>query len=393
MFVSFLLPYPVRYIEAPHLWVYYKQLCSLPPDEVIFVGSSDYFQSPDHFVSQGRWEVRDEYHPGLDYRIPFASDVCASEKYILDQGIFEPLQREYLSPNLVWKYLLTRDFEPLRLAFKKVLHDISRRAQIEAVLSLCNCPSVELAASELGVPVIHNEIGPLRAPEYVPTAYFDFRGVNGNTEALSRLARYVELGGGTEHTEVSPISAVAQDIVTSDAVRTTRGTAVGVALQLPDDSNSLAFSNGFDSLELLRYAKHCFPHRELLIRSHPQDLMSFDYTGFGTRDVSTSASDFIAKCDVIFTINSSLGFEALLLGRSVTAVGDSFYSFLANPRTRDRSLPTDSDSALRFLTTSYLIPYKNLFDPDYYRWRLQFPPEHEIYAHHLALFHDARQAL
>lgn len=391
MFVSFLLPYPVRYVEAPYLWVYYKQLCSLSPDEVMFVGSADYFQSPEYFMSQGRWEVRDEYHPGLDYRIPFPSDVTSSRKFVIDPKIFDSLERNYLSPNLVWRHLLTQDFEPLQLAFKEVLLDILQSSEIEAVLSLCNCPSIELAASDLGIPVIHNEIGPLREPEYVSTAYFDFRGVNGNTESVDRLLRYAELGGNAKHDQDNLLSMIAKDVATIESIRATKGDMVGVALQLPDDSNTMAFSNGFDAMELLRYVKHCFPHRELLIRAHPQDPMSLDYSRFGGRDASASAAEFIAKCDVIFTINSSLGFEALLLGRAVKAVGDSFYSFLADPRVSDRALPTKKETALRFLTTAYLLPYRNLFDPEYYRWRLQFPSEQEIYARHRDLFQEARQ--
>ena len=34
MFISFLYPFPIRNVEAPYLWVYYKQLTELDPKSV-----------------------------------------------------------------------------------------------------------------------------------------------------------------------------------------------------------------------------------------------------------------------------------------------------------------------------------------------------------------------
>lgn len=390
MFVSFLLPYPIRYAEAPYLWVYYKQLYSFEPDEIAFVGSADYFRMPEYYVSRKRWEVSDEYHPLLDYRVPFQSDIASSWKFLIDPGIFAPLERVYLSPNMVWKHLLTNDFVPLRIKFKEILLEILQDRNVEAIITLCNCPSIENAAAELGIPVIHNEIGPLRAPAFVSTAYFDFRGVNGNTESLRRLLDFRKSEVIMDHATSDTLSIVSLDIDYMETVIAAKGDLVGVALQLPDDSNTVAFSNGFNELELLSYAKHCFPTKELLIRAHPQQPLAINYTGYGALDKSATAAEFIGKCDVVFTINSSVGFEAMLMGRDVRAVGDSFYSFLADPRETNGLSISEMGIAQHFLTISYLIPYRNLFDPDYYRWRLLFPEEKEIYFRHLDLWQEAR---
>jgi len=73
----------------------------------------------------------------------------------------------------------------LDVAFEKILAQAAVN-DIEAILTWCNCPSLNAAAKEKGIPVVHLEIGPLRWPQYRPTAYLDFSGVNGNTEAERR---------------------------------------------------------------------------------------------------------------------------------------------------------------------------------------------------------------
>lgn len=385
MFVSFLLPYPVRQCDAPYLWVYYKQLCSLPVDEVIYIGSEDYFLPPHHYQSQARWEVRDEYHPGLDYRIPFPSDLRESRKRLLSRDLFEPLERRYGSSIGVWRHLLTQDYAPLGDAFRELLVGIARREKIEAILTFCNCPAIQRVAQQFGIHLIHNEIGPLRAPDYRPTGYFDFRGVNGNTEAGERLARYLR-ASSREPVMGSMLDVLAEDPAAKQAIRRRAGEAVGIALQLPDDSNTVAFSHGFDQAALLRLAKQAFPDRVLLIRQHPQAAADMDYAEYGVVDASQSAADFIAQCEIVFTINSSVGFEALLLGRKVVALGDAFYASLAEPQAAGRQTPSEYGAALNFLAGAYLIPYAQLFDLEYYRWRLTLPSEADIMQRHLRAY-------
>lgn len=44
----------------------------------------------------------------------------------------------------------------------------------------------ECCSRKYNIPVINLELGPLRSPTYLFTGYFDFSGVNGNTEAEKR---------------------------------------------------------------------------------------------------------------------------------------------------------------------------------------------------------------
>ena len=66
---------------------------------------------------------------------------------------------------------------------KYIKQIIDKYDDIKAILSWCNCPSLQNIADKLGIKVIYNEVGALRPPFYNYMAYFDFSGVNGNTES------------------------------------------------------------------------------------------------------------------------------------------------------------------------------------------------------------------
>lgn len=89
---------------------------------------------------------------------------------------------------------------------------------------------------------------------------------------------------------------------------------VGIALQVEDDSNILAYSKGFDSISLIRWVKDKYKTSNILIREHPSFL---SYKKFGKIDSSLNSFSFISKCNSIATINSSVALKRLLLDKKV----------------------------------------------------------------------------
>ena len=144
----------------------------------------------------------------------------------------------------------------LDAAFAEILSQPSAEG-IEAILTWCNCPSLSAAAEEKGIPVVHLELGPLRWPQYRPTAYLDFSGVNGNTEVERRyLESGFRPGAGLDIEALRRFFYQAGDGETPAA-----RFDLGVALQVEDDSNLLAFGHGFDNQSLLVYAHLRRPER------------------------------------------------------------------------------------------------------------------------------------
>jgi hypothetical protein len=70
MFVSFLYPFRLRNRVAPYLWVAYKQITDLPPQDLCFICSEEYFADPEHYRQQGRFECSWPENPDLGFRVP-----------------------------------------------------------------------------------------------------------------------------------------------------------------------------------------------------------------------------------------------------------------------------------------------------------------------------------
>ncbi|RKY36075.1 MAG: hypothetical protein DRP78_04565, partial [Candidatus Omnitrophota bacterium] len=180
MFISFLYPYNILGGEARFFWVFYKQLRHFSPQEIIFVGNKDYFKDPCHYWQ--RCSGKDaKIQKKWEFSFVSSQDVYSAKKYIVDQKIFKTLDKKFPDLCTAWNFLMCRRYVPLEKELMLIFSRMRNDYDIEAVLTWCNCRSLNYIAEKMGFRVIHNELGALRGPCYTQTAYFDFCGVNGNT--------------------------------------------------------------------------------------------------------------------------------------------------------------------------------------------------------------------
>lgn len=392
MFVSFLYPFPIRDIEAPFLWIFYKQLAHFKPDDIIYIASERYFAEPSSLGE--RWEFNTGAQKSLRYCVPSAAEIANIQKRIIDDTVFNDLD-SFPTSNAAWKHLITEAYLPLEQAIESHLVEILAINEIDAILTWCNCRSLSIVAGRLGIPVIHNEQGPTREPFYTQTAYFDFSGVNGNTQAESRFLAF------EREVEAQPIETLSkkellylltkeQHLPELSSTAATAGFEVGLALQIEDDSNVIAYGKGYNNFELINAARKMFPKESILIRKHPRGHLEYK-ANLGVIDDSADVFEFLKKCRRVATVNSSVGLEALLFDKPTYILGDSPFAFLAANRldTASGSRCNDQLLALNFAVFGYLIPYDLLFNADYYRWRLGAPSESEIYRYHLDYYRNS----
>ena len=117
-------------------------------------------------------------------------------------------------------------------------------------------------------------------------------------------------------------------------------------------------------------------NNSLIVRNHP--LSSIGYIrpaslGLGQIDSSKDSLEFIGKCKRIYTLNSSVAFEAMLLGREVKIFGDNPFRSLQFLKDEELTI------ALNFAVFSYLIPLSRLYNDEYYNMRIQCKDEEYIY--------------
>lgn len=379
MIAIYLLPYPVRAVPAPYLWVFYKWLSALG-ERALFLVGEDYLQPPSLFAAAGRWETTPLTQETYGYRRPDPECLARHIFRTLPAGLFETWLADCQgNPLQVFRRLLSERLPELETAIKAALSDAE---QIEAIITWCNCPSLSAVAARLAIPVVHLEAGPLRAPLYRRTAYFDFSGVNGHTEAERRYLKLPAAPAGIDGERLRRFFFRPGDL----PAKALPG-HVGLALQVEDDSNLVAFGNGYDNQAAALHVR-LFHAGEgpILIRAHPGSLFRARGDWFET-DTSQDSLAFIRRCRQVVTINSSLGLEALLLGTPVKVLGDCSYRFILEAREA-----SERAARLAFYLFAYLVPEALLFDLDYLRFRLTSPDEASIVARHLAAWLGADAA-
>lgn len=369
MFISFLLPCVDRGAGPLFHWVMLAQMARMGPEEIVFIGDPAYFDL--EHVPFGEVLKLGQFA----FNCPTREEFARYRTRVLSSDLLRELYGEQSSHLDVFRTLLTEPVPQLMRAIEQVLDDVKDQ-EVEAFLSWCNCPSLEEVARRQKVPVIHNELGPLRSPLYRDTAYFDLRGVNGNTTPRTWTAE-------TLREQMSGVASVSADalrgrlVMDADRVREQMDQAdagryaIGVALQVEDDSNVVAFNDGWDALDLMYYALARQPPEQVLIRSHPGARFAYR-GGLGVRDDSPDSLAFLARCDLVVAINSSLLAEAALWEVPFRAMGDTPFAALDAGASAQLD-PEERQLLLAALFLGYLAPIDLLFDLDYYRWRLEAP--------------------
>ncbi|HIH3562568.1 TPA: GT99 family glycosyltransferase N-terminal domain-containing protein [Escherichia coli] len=375
MFAVFLPPYPFRGVKAPYLWLFLKYLhCS--NEKILFITSPDYVEVINDETQHSRWEFDTASMASLGYSLPDEQSLARHEYLYLDHALYETmLAQHHHDPIKSFTTFLTESISELENElFSLLTKEIIQR--VDAFVSICNCPSLEKVARALNKEVIHLEIGPLRAPMHRNTAYLDFTGVNGNTEARARYEScQTEIDITCSMNDLHRYFLEAISLPSSS-----ENQVAGIVLQVEDDSNIIAYSHNFTNISLISYVRQQHTLENILVRAHPGSLFRLRDDIFSI-DASANSLEFIQKCHSIYTINSSVGLEALLCEKKTNILGDCSYAFVAE----EASGPTRVN-AMAFYLFAYLVPFELIFNLEYLRFRLDHPAELDIVRKHLQFY-------
>lgn len=375
MFAVFLPPYPFRGVKAPYLWLFLKYLhCS--NEKILFITSPDYVEVINDETQHSRWEFDAASMASLGYSIPDEQSLARHEYLYLDHALYETmLAQHHHDPIKSFTTFLTESISELENElFSLLTKEIIQR--VDAFVSICNCPSLEKVARALNKEVIHLEIGPLRAPMYRNTAYLDFTGVNGNTEARARYEScQTEIDITCSMNDLHRYFLEAISLLSSS-----ENQVAGIVLQVEDDSNIIAYSHNFTNISLISYVRQQHALENILVRAHPGSLFRLRDDIFSI-DASANSLEFIQKCHSIYTINSSVGLEALLCEKKTNILGDCSYAFVAEEASGPNRV-----NAMAFYLFAYLVPFELIFNLEYLRFRLDHPAELDIVRKHLQFY-------
>ncbi|GAC1035837.1 hypothetical protein thsps117_05940 [Pseudomonas sp. No.117] len=314
---------------------------------------------------------------------------------------------------------LTRGQGAASHTYYNILERIFGFYKFDLVLLWAENGAVRKFCEAHNIAVVHGELGPTRPP-FEETIYFDAKGTNGNasiTKFPENLYEKVDIvppetwictkGAKENDPKKKGIIDSPYTLVVDEYSLATQTPYVYIPLQLADDLNTLqhsAFKGPVDFLEKVvprildqGYGVVIKPHPGSISRAHNLSLESRALKmvkAYGERVIvldravnTTRALNFMVHADAVCTINSSVGYEALLMGKKVFLMGDAAYdvgghlkaslddisridSYEVDPSLRDR--------LVSLMSGHYLFPKSELVSGDTLFRILKFHFENRI---------------
>lgn len=357
-YLVYLNHYNIRQCEAQYLDIFYQILEKLKGAHYIL--SNEYLKRYD---SKHRWEVR-RVEQSMRYDDLLTNIVPTG--YTLMEKPENLINTECMVPSEVLRFVVNNEIPTQVETIEKVLR---LRKNLKAGLTWVNNKCFKETLEVHGIPTIHHELGPFRPQTYISTAYLDFSGVNGNTEFDKRFQEFLKIADSVPILSRKELIRVISPNYYHKLIKiledNRRMYEIGVGLQVEVDTNLLLFNNGRSWVDPVLAAK-ADSERKVLVRPHPSAgyIMKPD-SRLEIDDITKgSAIDFINKCNKIYCLNSSVGFEALMLGREAKIFGDSPFKNVCDMEDEEQLL------ALNFAVFGYLIHRDLLFNNKYYLFRL-----------------------
>ncbi len=382
--------------EAPYLWWFYKGLDFVKRTDSAIVAQEIYCDTPvSTFASNGRLEASDKQF--IDehwmYRLPKRKDMQTARIYKIPNALLEPLIREKGSVSDAFCYLLKQPDADLCAFLDRLIVRIEseRGEKIEGFITLMALPSLTKVACDRGIPVIHFELGCLREPTYLKTAFWDLQDLQGGDSVGRRWERFQR-----EH-EQRPIPMFSkreclalllekEKLPLLDGYDRRPVKQIGVALGYTT-YEIFSYKTHLNDSELLYRVRQKYGMEQMLIRRHPGDPYGGQYPRYAPAmdKPKRSMPDFILDCETVISLLSGTGVEAMLWGRKAITLLPSPSYFASGHEIEGEGKCAD-EGFISFFAFCYLIPLEFLTDLDYLRWRLTMPTEREIYFKHLDLY-------
>lgn len=386
MFAILLPALNIRGNRSPYLWWFHKLLHAMG-DQAGYICGDDYYREPSLLLAEGRQEASPELASHYQYQLPDGPTLNNLARADIPLAVWHAIEGRYpANPLASFRHYCLEEDSELYGAMANALDRLEALGgPLEAVLTCVNCATLKSLCRNRSLPLVHVELGPLRQPVFLQTAYFDFSGVNGETEAQARyLASGMPPPPGQDRDEINHLRHLF--LMQRPPLEEPPEADLGLCLQVEDDSNIICYAHGHSSLSLINDARAQLAEEQIappvLVRAHPGSYFSIRHLPAGlAADDSASSLAFALRCRRIHTINSGLAVESVLMGRNVIVRGDSPFAFCVDAETGNCA-----PSALAFFLLNYLVPWKIAFSPEYLRWRLGNPSEIDIRQQHLDAF-------
>lgn len=381
--------------KHPYLWYFYKSLDMVKRQHWPIIAQERYFTKPSVLAEEGgayNRLINNKEFVDLHYlyELPKDEDLDNISIYPIPQSIEDKLLKDTGSYNNAMAYSLQNRWPELEELLDKYLTDIENNSseKIDAIITLCWYPSLGYVAAKHNIPVISNEIGLFREPEYLKTAYFAFCNLFDDEQEIAE--RYNAFKNVCQELPVLSrkdiLSLVLEDnylgyLNCFDMLpRYEMGVATGYSTWMPFLSKTL-----FNDEELLFQISSIYD--QFIVRMHPADPAKATYPRYvKTTDNSANTIEFFLKCKRIASLGSNVSLESAYWNRAPYTALTYSSSYGQKHDLTDKEEYSIDILYLNFFAFCFLVPYSVMMDPEYIMWRLSKPSEEEIYKKHIEIY-------
>lgn len=345
----YLEPHYIRESSTSHIWIA-REIVKMYQNE--FMLKKQYKSKHTLKMSVSRHannKLRKEFEPSAFTNLFIGLE--KDENDFIDTNYVSEWNDESIS---LWTELLTGKGEISEFYFK-ILERIYASYKFDVIVYWSTNGAVKMFSDTYSIPSIAMELGPSRSP-FLETIYFDFQGVNGNSYTNNISPNFIQSDYSIDeiktilpffmpHQKALDSMCDILDIDVSGAIYSNLGKNVLIPLQLKDDSNIVLFSTYNSMNEFLNdlvpkltnagYTCYVKPHpgnvdRKVNTDDHNQCkefCEKFEAVYWlDNFDNQNNLVNLYSKMDYTVVVNSSVGFENMLLGNIIIPLGKSPYN-------------------------------------------------------------------
>lgn len=320
--------------------------------------------------------------------------------YIVEPQTYEKVVRKEqcynLPVNILYNSAIDSDERASSFALKidknlvGILSDILKRigiTQIDAVLSIYKNISLEIACKEMQIPMKYFEISAIRDESYAGHTLcwlLDNPMMFSSKEDKKRYENFCKEINARKLKRFFNPEELMLGVIKSNKVldmykvhkKYQEKYDVGIALPRGFEE----CSGDWDKDKIIDAILDRDKTKSILIRPHPADLSKKEKDLVYDEDSISDVFGFVSKCRCVISVGSNIAFEAMLFGKQVIDLSDSYFSNkILNEITFEKNCTYDTQY-LNYLFFCVYTPEELLFNGNYLRWRIESKPsEIEIY--------------
>jgi len=322
------------------------------------------------------------------------NDIRKIPSHFLEISLFNELIQDLKTPDAVFAYIRHEKDSKLTKNLTEALKKFQDYYNLKVMFSFWPCPSLVESCKNVNIPIFFIDISAMRPPHTVPLHFFDSTATHSDSNFLTRYDSFKKTTKNyfSNHTKQQLIDILVNEEFKSLFLnKDSNEYDIGIAMQ---SSWYIGRISGrkqpISNEELVSLVMENYTGEKILVRNSPSSHSQLSFAGTQS-DTSRNSIEFIKKCKKIITVQSNLAFESILCDKETYVLSDNVHKIFSKQFITNTQHNNNELDMLNYFIFGYLIPSELRFDKEYIQWRLNNPPENDIYKLHYEKIVNSRK--